>query len=208
MRFRGVASYEDRKMHGKHQAEAAAAWGSLCILRSSYLATSFAEQMTLYEGHKMHADLQAEAFKICRARKTFRRHSPDALAELLSKAALVELKPGDVLFHAGDEGDSLFVLVSGELACTTPEDEESATLEFGAVFGELAALRLAQKRSETVKAKSEAKLWQVNADHFQASFSSPVIYTQIRKLAAAKQAAKGQNMSDLMRGRRCKPAQR
>ena len=32
---------------------------------------------------------------------------------------LVELKAGSTLFHAGDEGDALFILMSGELACIT-----------------------------------------------------------------------------------------
>ena len=51
---------------------------------------------------------------------------------------------GEVIFHAGDPGDALFVIVSGEVKIAVPSEsgEEAilTTLHDGDVFGELALL--------------------------------------------------------------------
>jgi CRP/FNR family transcriptional regulator/CRP/FNR family cyclic AMP-dependent transcriptional regulator len=51
---------------------------------------------------------------------------------------------GEVIFHAGDPGDALFIIVSGEVKISLPSDEGDeailATLHEGDVFGELALL--------------------------------------------------------------------
>jgi CRP/FNR family transcriptional regulator, cyclic AMP receptor protein len=51
---------------------------------------------------------------------------------------------GEVIFHAGDPGDALFIILSGEVKIALPSDEGDeailATLREGDVFGELAVL--------------------------------------------------------------------
>jgi CRP/FNR family cyclic AMP-dependent transcriptional regulator len=51
---------------------------------------------------------------------------------------------GEVIFHAGDPGDALFIIVSGDVKISLPSEtgDEAilATLRPGAVFGELALL--------------------------------------------------------------------
>lgn len=51
---------------------------------------------------------------------------------------------GEVIFHAGDPGDALFIIVSGEVKIALPSEEGDeailATLGAGDVFGELALL--------------------------------------------------------------------
>jgi len=51
---------------------------------------------------------------------------------------------GEVIFHAGDPGDALFIILTGEVKIALPSDEGDeailATLREGDVFGELAVL--------------------------------------------------------------------
>ena len=159
------------------------------------------QSVAKYQDRKEHNDLQAEAaLQICKTTKLFGRHSPEAMLALLSLAVLVELKADEVLFCAGEEGDSLFILMAGELACITTEHKEVAVLRKGAVFGELAALRLNKERSVTVKAKSEAKMWQVDADDFKSSFSNPAKYAALRNSMQQTAAIKYKDGDKLKKG--------
>ncbi len=69
---------------------------------------------------------------------------PAALERLAASMRSRRFKRGEVLFHIGDPGDALFVIVSGEIKISLPSDtgEEAilATLGPGAVFGEVALL--------------------------------------------------------------------
>jgi CRP/FNR family cyclic AMP-dependent transcriptional regulator len=69
---------------------------------------------------------------------------PAALERLAATMRSRRFKRGEVLFHIGDPGDALFVIVSGEVKISLPSDtgEEAilATLGPGEVFGELALL--------------------------------------------------------------------
>ena len=68
-------------------------------------------------------------------------------------------RPGDTLFHEGDPGDTLMIVVEGRLdaSVTTPDGSQAkvATIEPGQVVGELAFLD-AGPRSATVSTKSGA----------------------------------------------------
>lgn len=69
---------------------------------------------------------------------------PDALERLAATMRARRFRRGEVLFHIGDPGDALFVILSGEVKISLPSDtgEEAilATLGPGEVFGELALL--------------------------------------------------------------------
>ncbi len=69
---------------------------------------------------------------------------PDALERLASSMRSRRFRRGEVIFHVGDPGDALFVIVSGDVKISLPSEtgEEAilATLRPGAVFGELALL--------------------------------------------------------------------
>ncbi len=69
---------------------------------------------------------------------------PDALERLASSMRARRFRRGEVIFHVGDPGDALFVIVSGDVKISLPSEtgEEAilATLRPGAVFGELALL--------------------------------------------------------------------
>lgn len=69
---------------------------------------------------------------------------PDALERLAATMRARRFRRGEVLFHIGDPGDALFIVLSGEVKISLPSDtgEEAilATLGPGQVFGELALL--------------------------------------------------------------------
>jgi CRP/FNR family cyclic AMP-dependent transcriptional regulator len=67
-----------------------------------------------------------------------------ALERVAAGTRTRRFRRGEVIFHAGDPGDALFVIVSGEVKIAVPSEsgEEAilATLHEGDVFGELALL--------------------------------------------------------------------
>jgi len=68
----------------------------------------------------------------------------DALERLAGSMRSRRFRRGEVIFHLGDPGDALFVIVSGDVKISLPSEtgEEAilATIGRGAVFGELALL--------------------------------------------------------------------
>jgi CRP-like cAMP-binding protein len=68
----------------------------------------------------------------------------DALERVATGTRMRRFRRGEVIFHAGDPGDGLFILVSGEVKISLPSEtgDEAiiATLHAGDVFGELALL--------------------------------------------------------------------
>jgi CRP-like cAMP-binding protein len=78
---------------------------------------------------------------------------PGGVDRLVDRAELIELAPREVLFRQGDPGETLYVVVAGEVRIMTeePPRREIGRLDEGAFFGEIALVTSAP-RSATVEA--------------------------------------------------------
>ncbi len=89
----------------------------------------------------------------------------EVLAEL---SKLRRYAPGDIVFEEGDLGDSLYVIVAGQLDVVKRVDPSGerllATLKDRDFFGEMSLVDK-EYRSATVRAKSEAQLLQLSAEN-------------------------------------------
>ena len=87
----------------------------------------------------------------------------EALESLVAHLTLVSLDVGVALFHEGDPGDSLYVIVDGEVAVQAegPPLVEMARLGPGAFLGEV-ALMTDQPRSATVTAIQPSELLRID----------------------------------------------
>ena len=87
----------------------------------------------------------------------------EALEALVEKLHLVQLSPGEVLFHEGDPGDALYVIVEGEVSVQAegPPRVEMARLGAGGFLGEV-ALMTDQPRSATISATQDSELLRID----------------------------------------------
>jgi len=96
--------------------------------------------------------------------------APDALESLAGSMRTRRFRRGEVLFHLGDPGDALFVIVSGEVKISLPSEtgDEAilASLGPGEVFGELALLDGAP-RSATATARVPTETVMLPRERFQ-----------------------------------------
>lgn len=104
----------------------------------------------------------AAAARALAATPLFAGMPSDALQALVANLQLVSLEPGEVLFHAGDPSDALYVIVEGELSVqgSTP-GVELTRLAPGAFLGEV-ALMTDQPRAATVVCASPAELLRID----------------------------------------------
>lgn len=95
---------------------------------------------------------------------------PAALERLAASMRARRFRRGEVIFHIGDPGDALFVIVSGDVKISLPSEtgDEAilATLRPGDVFGELALLDGAP-RSASASALGPAETVVLPRDRFR-----------------------------------------
>ncbi len=93
------------------------------------------------------------------------RETPDnVLADVAERVQEVAFDKGQTIFHKGDPGDSLYIIVSGKVR-VRDGSRLLNELSDGAIFGELALLD-PEPRSATVSAVEPTHLLQLDAAHF------------------------------------------
>jgi len=89
--------------------------------------------------------------------------------ELVAAGQPVRVSARESLFHAGDAGDCLYLVVSGRMRVVAERDGETVvlnTLGQGAVIGELAILTGA-RRSASVQAVRDTELLEIDGERFE-----------------------------------------
>ncbi len=120
-----------------------------------------------------------------------------------AKAAVpIQLRPKEVLFHAGDKGDSCYLLRSGAVKASViardGQERLLAILGSGAMIGELALVD-ELPRSATVTALRHCKLMHMTkAAFFHLADRNPAIYRQALRLMAKR--LRGTNDSVVAQG--------
>ena len=109
------------------------------------------------------ADIDGRRAAVLHQVALFRALSGDDLQQLSQTLDVRPVKAGAVVFEAGDEGRSFFVVVEGLLEVRDDDGGVLAILAAGDVFGEMSLLT-GEPRSATVVATSAALLFEV-ADH-------------------------------------------
>lgn len=100
--------------------------------------------------------------------------------------------PDEIVVRKGEEGDSMFIIASGEVEVELGPGREPVLLGPGQFFGELALIERTA-RSATVRATEECKLLELTAKDFsELTQRHPELKESIHRIAAERRAA---NMS-------------
>lgn len=81
----------------------------------------------------------------------------DAHQLLAQHAALETIRPNTTVFQRGDEGNSLYVIISGRVRVTLSASQDLSVLSDGDFFGEIAMLTRCH-RTATITAETECTL--------------------------------------------------
>jgi CRP/FNR family transcriptional regulator len=99
----------------------------------------------------------------------FQGLNAEQIAAFVTQLEEVRLAPGEVLFRQGDPGDSIYLLLGGQmlikLGAPAQEDRTLATLGPGAIFGEMGPL-VNTPRTAGAIAGAESQLWRISRRSF------------------------------------------
>jgi CRP-like cAMP-binding protein len=94
---------------------------------------------------------------------------PEGVEALLQYVRKRHLQAGEILFHAGDPGDALYIVAKGRvevLADSSPNARSIARLGEGHAFGEMALIS-GGARTATIRAVGGTELVEISKDDFQ-----------------------------------------
>ena len=97
--------------------------------------------------------------------------------------------PGEVVFHDGDEGDTMYLILSGRVAIIKGDPDSPIILSYrgpGGIFGEMAILAN-QPRSATIVALERLHLLEINQQRFdQLLNETPSVSRSIMEILSAQ----------------------
>ena len=112
----------------------------------------------------------------------FKNAAPEFKQEIALLLKPMFLMPGDCIFKAGDRGDEMYFVVTGELDTFTPDESEVlTTLQPGDFFGEIALFKN-QRRSATIITQSFCNIYALDKPDFDKVIAKyPEIGKRIRQ---------------------------
>ena len=114
--------------------------------------------------------MKVDKEQVLRSSPLFDMLSPPELEILAELSRPRRFATGEVVFHEGDQGDSLFVLARGAVEVVSRRDGKErvfAVLEAPEAFGEMSLIDR-EVRSATVRAKGDCVALQLSAENFTA----------------------------------------
>jgi predicted acylesterase/phospholipase RssA/CRP-like cAMP-binding protein len=129
----------------------------------------------------------------------FAAFSPAAIEDLLPQLALTQVSGGEILFRAGDDGDAMYVVLSGRMRASVEScdgaEEVIREIARGESIGELALLT-GEPRSATIRAIRDTDLATLSRSAFERAVSAePKLIRQIAVQLASRQHAGGEGAS-------------
>ncbi len=107
---------------------------------------------------------------------------PEEVQEIIPHVDERSFSAGATIFNQGDNGDALYMIESGKVRIDT-DGTETATLEEGETFGEMALLWHEPRRATAV-AITDVKTWKIHAQDFNAiTGSSRTLRQAVAELA-------------------------
>jgi CRP/FNR family transcriptional regulator, cyclic AMP receptor protein len=144
-----------------------------------------------------HMDLE-----VLRKAPLFTNLDDEVFSALTSELTEVELSRGASAFHEGDQGDQLYVIMSGKikLGRTAPDGRENllAILGPGEVFGEMALFNPAP-RTASATAVSATRLAGLRHDNLRKVIqSTPEVSMQLLRALAQRLSKTNESLADLV----------
>src|SRR5262249_46288364 len=115
---------------------------------------------------------------------------PEEVERILPYVQQRDIRAGEVLFHAGDPGDALYIVADGKVAVLGPTPAGTdidrpaiAELHPGQAFGEMALVSRGA-RTATIRSVTDAKLLKIDKlDFEQLVASDPQIASALERLS-------------------------
>ncbi len=144
------------------------------------------------------AAVVVDGLAVLRRTPLFSQLPPAALERMIQHMRLVELAPGEALFHRGDVAVSMYVIAEGELTMEGGM-HPAETLGPGNFLGEI-ALITDHSRSSTVRARTDAHLLEIDRDMLRTiAAEAPEIVTALLRLVRTQLADRMTRTSELFR---------